>query len=48
MTLTLIIPHALRQRKALRCFVAAFRGNAISISVTPAQGMLHRTMPVPG
>ena len=38
----------LRQRKPLRCFVAAFRGNAVSISVTPALGMLLRTMPVPG
>ena len=35
MTLTLIILHALRQGKPLRCFVAAFRGNAVSISVTP-------------
>ena len=34
--MTLIIPHALRQRKPLRCFVAAFRGNAVSISVTPS------------
>jgi hypothetical protein len=36
MTLTLITPQALRQRKPLRFFVAALRGNAVYIYITPA------------
>jgi hypothetical protein len=43
---TLVSPQALRQRKPLRCFLAAFRGNALSMYVTPTSGMLLRTMPV--